>query len=133
MLKRPTTLYTLFVGVVLLLQGASTLMALLYRPFDRAFPFLLEQTRMIPAHSTLHIATALIALGIFFKGGPRAAFWFAVGFGAFYLGLALVGHLTGHQLGLGLQPFDHPFHVVLGGMGLVAAWLEMRRARKQGT
>lgn len=127
--RQPTRLYTLFAGVFLLLQGTSTLAALLYPPLDRAFPFLLELTRMVPAHSLLHIGTALIALWVYFQGGRRAPFWFAVVFGTFYLGLAIVGHVTGHQFGLGLQPFDHPFHVALGGLGLLAAVIEVSRAR----
>ena len=133
MISQPTRLYVLFAGVFLLLQGTSTLAFRLYPPLDRAFPILLEQTRMIPSHSLLHIGTALIALWIYFKGGVRAPFWFAVLFGSFYLGLAIVGHVTGHPLGLGLQPFDHPFHVALGGLGLLAAVVEMVRARRLET
>jgi hypothetical protein len=129
MLSQPTRLYVLFAGVFLLLQGTGTLAFRLYPPLDQAFPLLIELTRMVPTHSLLHIATGVIALWIFFKGGPRASFWFAVLFGLFYLGLAVVGHLTGHQLGLGLQPFDHPFHVALGGLGLLAAVIELYRVR----
>jgi hypothetical protein len=129
MTMQPTRLYVLFAGVFLLLQGTSTLAARLYPPFDRAFPWVLELTRLVPTHSLLHIITALIALAIFFKGSARAAFWFSVLFGLFYLGLAVVGHVTGSQLGLGLQPFDHPFHVALGGLGLLAAAAEIYRVR----
>lgn len=77
---------------------------------------------MQPLHSTLHVATALLALAVL-GWGLRATWHFARGFGGFYAGLGLVGLLTGHDLGLHLQPFDHPFHVLLGGLGLVAAWL----------
>lgn len=129
MLRQPTRLYTLFAGVFLLLQGTSTLACLLFPPLDRSFPFLLAITRMTPAHSLLHIATALIALWAFFKGGARAPFWFSVLFGLFYAGLGAVGHVTGHQLGLALQPFDHPFHLLLGGLGLFAAIIEVLRPR----
>jgi hypothetical protein len=45
-----------------LLQGASTLAFRLYPPLDRAFPLLLDLTRMIPSHSLLHLGTGLIAL-----------------------------------------------------------------------
>ncbi len=78
---------------------------------------------MIPIHSTLHIVTGVLAVLILYRGGERGAFWFASGFGLFYLGLGLAGMLGGHQLGLGLQPFDHPFHLVLGALGLLAAGL----------
>jgi hypothetical protein len=130
MLTQPTRLYTLFIGVVLSLQGASTLTFILYPPLDRAFPLLLELTRMIPTHSLLHLGTGLIGLWVFFRGGARGAFWFAVLFGLFYMGLAVVGHVTGSRLGLGLHPFDHPFHVLLGAPGLLAAAIEYYRARK---
>ena len=129
MISQPARLYVLFAGVFLLLQGTSTLAFRLYPPLDRAFPALLELTRMIPTHSLLHIGTALIALWIFFKGGPRAPFWFALLFGLFYLFLAVAGHITGHQLGLGLQPFDHPFHVALGSLGLFAVAIEIYLSR----
>jgi hypothetical protein len=129
MIRQPTRLYTLFAGVFLLLQGTSTLAFRLHPPLDHAFPLLLEQTRMVPAHSLLHIGTALIALWITIRRDGRAAFWFAAVFGLFYLGLAIVGQVTGEQLGLGLQPFDHPFHVLLGGLGLLAAAIEILRPR----
>ena len=50
-------------------------------------------------------------------------------YGLFYIGLAMLGIITGSMLGLGLQPFDHPFHILLGGMGIAAAWFERRRGR----
>jgi hypothetical protein len=84
---------------------------------------------MIPVHSLLHIATGVLALATLRWGGPRGAFWFAVLFGSFYLLLAIVGGVTGSQVGLGLQPFDHPFHVLAGLPGLVAAWFAYRAAR----
>jgi hypothetical protein len=133
MFSQPARLYTLFIGVVLVLQGISTLLFRLYPPLDRAFPLLLELTRMIPTHSLLHIATGLIALWFYFWGGPRGPFRFALVFCLFYLGLAAVGHVTGHQLGLGLHPFDHPFHVLIGGLGLIAVAIEVLRARPAGT
>jgi hypothetical protein len=129
MITQPTRLYALFIGVVLSLQGATTLVFRLYPPLDQAFPLLLELTRMIPPHSLLHLGSGLIGLWAYFRGGPRGTFWFALIFGLFYLGLAIVGHITGHPLGLGLYPFDHPFHVLLGGLGLLAVAIEFYRAR----
>ena len=132
MLSQPTRPYTIFIGVALLLQGSTTLLARLYPPFDRAFPFVLEMTRLIPAHSLLHIATAVIAFWLYFWGGPRGPFRFALYFGLFYLALAIVGMVTGHHLGLGLHPFDHPFHLFIGGLGLLAVAVESFRARAAG-
>ncbi len=118
--------YTWFCGVFLLAQGTSTLAARLSPAFDRKVPALLQTTRMMPAHSMLHIATALLAFGAL-AAGRRATWWFALLFGGFYSGLALLGFgAHGHGLGLGLQPFDHPFHLLLGGLGLAAAWRSPR-------
>ena len=121
MSKKPARLYTAIAGIFLLLQGTSTLAFRLYPPLDHAFPALLAITHMIPIHSTLHIVTGLLAVAVLYKGGERGAFWFALGFGLFYLGLGLVGILSGHPMGLGLQPFDHPIHLVLGVVGILAA------------
>ena len=123
----PARAYAWFAGVFLLLQGASTLAMRLVPALDQAFPALLHHTRMVPSHSLLHIATALIAFAVLRWGGARAVFRFAWGFGTFYVALALAGMVSGAPLGLGLQAFDHPFHVLLGGLGLVAAWLQRRR------
>ncbi len=127
--------YAWFCGAFLLLQGGSTLAARLLPEFDRAFPLLLRATRMVPAHSVLHLATALLAFAAL-AAGARATWWFAALFGSFYAGLGLLGLLAGRgrlatpesagdlcggSMGLGLQPFDHPFHILLGLVGLVAA------------
>ena len=126
---RGPALYTLVSGGFLLLQGTSTLLFRLAPPLDAAFPALLAVTQMIPIHSLLHIATGVLALAVLRVGGPRGAWWFALLFGLFYMALALVGWLTGSQVGLGLQPFDHPFHVLAGAPGLVAAGFAYRAAR----
>ncbi len=115
--------YTLIVGGFLLLQGASTLLFRLVPALDAAFPALLGTTRMIPIHSMLHITTGVLALAVIRWGGPRGAWWYALGFGLFYTLLGLSGLLIGDVLGLGLQPFDHPFHLVAGVPGLLAAAL----------
>src|SRR6266498_4891258 len=116
-MKEPTRLYTAFSGIFLLLQGTSTLAFRLFPSLDKTFPALLSITRMIPPHSILHILTGIIALVILFQGGPRSTFWFAAGFGSFYLGLAIFGMITRQPTFLGLQPFDHPFHFAVGGLG----------------
>ena len=115
--------YTFASGGFLLLQGTSTLLFRLYPPLDQAFPALLETTRMIPVHSTLHIVTGLLALGILRWGGTRGAWWFALLFGIFYTALGSIGLISGLTFGLGLQPFDHPFHLLAGAPGLLAAAL----------
>lgn len=124
MSDRASRAYTAFAGLFLAAQGASTLAALTFPAVDKALPWLLGLTRMVPVHSSLHLLTAVVALAAFRLGYSRA---FAIGFGLFYSGLAAVGWATGSQLCLALQPFDHPFHLVLGGLGLIAAAIDMRR------
>jgi hypothetical protein len=128
MIKQPAYLYTAAAGIFLLLQGTSTLAFRRFPALDQAFPALLATTHMIPPHSILHILTGILALGVLFRGAERGPFWFAAGFGGFYIGLALVGMIIGHPTALGLQPFDHPFHFLLGGLGLVAVGLQLYRA-----
>ena len=118
----PSRAYTGFAGLFLLAQGASTLTALLVPAVDRAAPWLLELTRMVPVHSSLHLATAALAFLALALGAAR---FFSLGFGLFYTVLGVIGWTTGQQLCLSLQPFDHPFHIVLGGLGLLAAGSEL--------
>ena len=122
MIKSHARFYTAVSGIFLLLQGTSTLAFRLFPPLDHAFPALLATTQMIPIHSMLHIITGLLAVAILYRGREYEAFLFAAGFGVFYLMLGLTGILSGHHLGLGLQPFDHPIHLVLGVVGLLAAY-----------
>jgi len=123
-MKIPTSFYTAIAGIFLLLQGTSTLAFRLLPALDRAFPRLLGITKMIPAHSLLHIVTGLLALAILSRGGSRGTFWFAAGFGTFYTGLALHGYIVGSPTIFGLQSFDHPIHLFLGVWGWIAAGME---------
>jgi len=120
--------YTWVSGGFLLLQGISTLLFRLVPALDMAFPALLATTHMIPIHSGLHIATGALALAALGWGGRAGPWWFALGFGTFYTLLGLTGLITGSMLGLGLQPFDHPFHLLAGLPGLLAAALGDRHA-----
>ncbi len=124
----PTRAYTWVASVGLFLQGASTLAALLIPAIDRAVPMLLHETQMIPTHSALHTASGLIGFAAlrYDGNGPQL---FALWFGLFYVTLAIVGVLSGWPLGIGLKPFDHSFHAVLGGFGLLAVAVESWRAR----
>ena len=125
----PTRVYTWIASLGLFFQGMSTLIALLVPAVDRAIPFLLHETQMIPSHSLLHIASGLIGFAVLRFGGVVGPRRFALGFGLFYVGLAIAGALSAHPLGIGLKPFDHSFHAVLGGFGLIAAAVESIRAR----
>ena len=125
MSARPTRLYTTWVGIFLLLQGTSTLAFRLIPALDAAFPPLLATTRMMPLHSCLHIATGLLAL-LALRRGTRGPWWFALLFGLFYSGLGLVGFATHRPTIFELQPFDHPFHLGVGVVGLILATLSYR-------
>ena len=130
-MKEPTRLYTAFSGIFLLLQGTSTLAFRLFPTLDEAFPALLAITQMVPPHSILHILTGVVALTVLLWGGPRSTFWFALLFGAFYFGLAVFGLATGHATMLHLQPFDHPFHLALGGLGFLAVGAALYQSQKR--
>lgn len=125
----PARIYTWIAGIGLFLQGSSTLAARLVPEIDYAAPMLLQETMMVPTHSFLHIASGLIGFAVLLFGGVRGAWLFALGFGFFYVALAIVGAASGLPLGLGLQEFDHSFHAVLGGAGLLAAAIESLRFR----
>jgi len=129
-MKEPTRLYIAFSGIFLLLQGTSTLAFRLFPSLDEAFPALLSVTQMIPPHSILHILTGIVALTVLFRGGQRGTFWFAAGFGVFYLILGIFGMITRHPTMLGLQLFDHPFHLVLGVLGLLAVGASLSQSQK---
>ncbi len=129
-----TRAYTWVASLGMLAHGGSTLAALLVPALDRAMPALLQQTQMVLAHSLLHIGTGLVglaALATGSSGGTGGTVWpwrFAAGFGLFYVALAVAGERSGAPLCLGLKPFDHSFHAVLGGIGLLAAGIDQLRA-----
>lgn len=114
---------TAFYAFGLLAQGGLTLLARLVPALDRAAPAILARTRMVPPHSLLHIVTGLLALGILLWGSAAGTWRFLLLFGIGYTALGLAGALSGRQFGLGLQAFDHPIHLVIGGAALAAAWL----------
>ena len=114
---------TAFYVFGMLMQGGLTLLARLVPAVDRAVPAILGQTQMIAPHSLLHVATGLLALGILLKGPEDGPWKFLLGFGLFYTALGVSGAFSGRQFGLGLQVFDHPIHIVLGGVALASAWL----------
>lgn len=114
---------TAFYVAGLLLQGGVTLLARLVPAVDQAVPAILVQTQMIVPHSLLHIATGLLAWWLLRRGGPDGPWRFLAGFGLFYTALGAAGAASHWPFGLGLQPLDHPIHLVLGGGALGAAWL----------
>ena len=71
------------------------------------------------------------ALTVLLWGGPRSTFWFAILFGDFFFGLSVFGLATGHATMLHLQPFDHPFHLALGGLGFLAVGAALYQSQKR--
>jgi hypothetical protein len=122
-------LFTWVASLGLVAQGSSTLTALLVPAVDRAMPALLQQTQMEVPHSLLHIASGLLGLATLAVGGTVWPRRFAIGFGLFYVALAIAGERSGQPLCLGLKPFDHSFHAVLGSVALLAAGIDTIRAR----
>jgi hypothetical protein len=125
----PTRAYTWVASLGLFLQGTVTLAALLVPAVDGAMPVILGETQMVASHSLLHIVSALIGFAVLRVGGPPGTRRFALGFGLFYVGLGIAGAFTGQPLLLSLKPFDHPFHIVLGGLGLLAVTAEIAMPR----
>ena len=121
MIKQSARLFTAIYGFLGVFQGSLSYGFYYFPTLDQAIPFLQAIPHMIPIHSTLHFATAVLALVIFYRGGERGAFQFSLGFGLFYMALGIAGMITGHQYGLGLKPFDHPFHIFIGALGLLGA------------
>ena len=119
----PTRVYSWVASVGLFLQGVITLAARLVPAIDQAAPMILAETHMIPSHSFVHIASGLLGFTAL-RAGARGTWLFALGFGLFYVALGVVGSVSGQRLGLGLQHFDHGFHLVLGGFGLLAVAVE---------
>lgn len=132
-MKNPTRLYTAVIGSFLLLQGVSTLIFRLVPSLDAAFPQLLAVTQMVPTHSALHILTGILALIVLFRGDEKGCLWFSLGLGAFYTGLALFGFASHAPTMLHLQPFDHPIHLLLGVLGLMAAGIYFYLNQKKGS
>ena len=121
MIKQPARLYTAVFGFLGVFQASLSYGFHFFPSLDQTVPFLQAVPHMIPIHSTLHLVSSIVALVLFFRGGERGAFWFCFGFGLFYTTLGVAGWLTGLQFGLGLKPFDHPFHLFLGTLALLAA------------
>ena len=124
-------LYASLAGGFLLLQGVSTLAAQLFPRIDRALPQLLEFTQMVKSHSILHIISGLLAMAMLRRGDPWSLSLFAAGFGAFYGGLGALGIVARQPSALHMQSFDHPFHLLLGGLGLAAVVADRLGSREK--
>jgi hypothetical protein len=83
-----------------------------------------------PRHAAIHIAWGSLMIGaIVFRANLRQVVGLALVFGVFYVGLAILGSVVYHPLGLQLNLFENAFHWTVGpltlGLGLVG-WQRMR-------
>ena len=115
-------LYLRALGATLLLEGLA--MLALGRLPDGSIPTVLAAFQPDPPHELLHVTwgVALLAIPMLF---PRhGAALVALAFGVFYVGLAALGILVYHPLGLRLDLGQNVFHSLVGPLTLaVGAWL----------
>ncbi|HYN87159.1 MAG TPA: hypothetical protein VER55_01455 [Ardenticatenaceae bacterium] len=132
-MQRAAYWYTIAASTLALLEGVATLLFRIVPALDQRFPALLGSTQKIPTHSLLHVAIGVTGFMFLLRGGRRGSLLFATGLGSFYLALAFAGALGGYRLGIGLQPFDHTFHLIYGTLGLLAAGLTYSSSDGEGS
>lgn len=123
--------YILGLGTLLLGQGAGSI-ARRAAGYDGSW-LVDGLLNADPRHATIHVFWGLVMLGtIAFLGYPRQLTALALTFGVFYVGLAILGTVVYHPLGLQLNRFENAFHWTVGpltlGLGLAAA-RSLRRER----
>jgi hypothetical protein len=120
--KTPAQLYSLVFGAALLLAGiAGFLVDASFGPLGSG----VEGSNLIlfevnGIHNIVHLASG--ALGLALWRNPASARLFALGFGAVYLLVTVLGFAMGDNV-LGIIPInaaDNVLHVVIAGLGLAA-------------
>jgi hypothetical protein len=121
-LQRVLRWYLFGLGVLLLGQGAGSLVrrALEYNAGWLGNGLLNAD----PRHAAIHIAWGSLMIGaIAFSANLRQVVGLTLVFGVFYVGLAILGTVVYHPLGLQLNLFENAFHWTVGpltlGLGLV--------------
>lgn len=110
--------YLWAVGVLLLAQGA---LSLVVRAAGRD-PHATSRLLSDPAHATIHVLWGLGLLAVLlFRAGEAAQIRAAVAFGAFYVGLLLLGVSVDHPFGLMIDGKENVFHAVIASAALVLA------------
>jgi hypothetical protein len=83
-----------------------------------------------PRHAAIHVAWGAVMLVLVVRDlDPRAYAWLAVVFGAFYTGLAVLGVVVHHPLGLRLDRGENAFHLLVGPVTLALGALALRVER----
>jgi hypothetical protein len=125
--SRPSLLrtYLLVVGVILLGQGAASLLVRATGRDPHASTRLLSD----PAHATIHVVWGVVLLGLLAAGAHAATqAWMAVVFGVFYVGLLVLGLAVHHPIGLMIDGKENVFHAAIGPLALLAGLNAMRAA-----
>ena len=122
-------IYLCLLGASLLLQGSVSLILRIIQIPPPAFT--LNSINADPLHATIHIVWGLVMLAVLVdarRRGPRAIALLGLCFGAFYIGLALLGVLIYHPFGLRLDLGENLFHFIIGPTTLVLSIWAMNEA-----
>jgi hypothetical protein len=122
-------IYMWLLGASLLLQGILSLILRIIQIPPPAFT--LNAINADPLHATIHIVWGLVMLAFLVdarRSGPRAIALLGQSFGAFYIGLALLGVLIYHPFGLRLDLGENLFHFICGPTTLVLSIWAMNEA-----
>ena len=122
-------MYLCLLGASLLLQGTISLILRIIEIPPPAFT--LNSINADPLHATIHIVWGLVMLALLVdarRRGPRAIALLGISFGAFYIGLALLGVLIYHPFGLRLDLGENLFHFIIGPTTLVLSIWAMNEA-----
>ena len=122
-------MYLCLLGASLLLQGTISLILRIIEIPPPAFT--LNSINADPLHATIHIVWGLVMLAVLVdarRRGPRAIALLGLCFGAFYIGLALLGVLIYHPFGLRLDLGENLFHFIIGPTTLVLSIWAMNEA-----
>ena len=122
-------IYLCLLGASLLLQGIISLILRIIQIPPPAFT--LNSINADPLHATIHIVWGLVMLAVLVdarRRGPRAIALLGQSFGAFYIGLALLGVLVYHPFGLRLDLGENLFHFIIGPTTLVLSIWAMNEA-----
>ncbi len=104
-------LYLVAAGVVLLGQGGASLLVRAAGRDPHATTRLLSD----PAHATIHVVWGVVLLGVLAsRAGEAAEAPVALAFGAFYVGLLVLGLAVHHPFGLMIDGKENVFHAVIG-------------------
>jgi hypothetical protein len=125
---RALALYLCFVMSLLFVQGSGSLALRLIPSLEPSLPWLIAtlMNGNIP-HAVLHIVWGLLGLAILAtQRSARARLRLGVVFGTFYTALGFLGLLVTNPFGMRLAWQENAFHLTIGPLMLLLAWLATR-------